>query len=142
MFALHRQLAADTIELGSLPLSLVLLMNNATLPWLVLVPQREEICEWHELASTDQLQLHAESIALGEALMTEFKGHKLNTAALGNLVPQLHIHHVIRYADDPAWPHPVWGNLASRHYRKTELVDRVTQLKRKLDSLKIGFVAA
>ena len=108
-FALDARLAADTVPLGRFPLSLLLLMDDATYPWCVLVPRRAGVTEIFQLAPDDRAQLLAESCHLAEALVERFAAHKLNVAALGNVVPQLHLHHVARFRHDPAWPHPVWG---------------------------------
>ena len=129
MFELHPQLNADTINIGYFELSQVLLMNNASLPWLILVPQKNNISEWHHLNKGEQLQLHNESMLTSGLLMQEFNGDKLNTGALGNLVPQLHLHHVVRFKNDPAWPAPVWGNLASKPYTSEQLSQRVNQMR-------------
>ncbi len=129
MFKLHPQLAADTLEVISLSLSKVLLMNNATLPWVILVPQREGIREWYELEPRDQRELHAESMRLSAGLMREFNGDKLNTGALGNLVPQLHLHHVVRYESDPVWPSPVWGKLEAQPYTQEQAQSRLDQIR-------------
>lgn len=129
MFELHPQLNADTFTVGYFELSQILLMNNASLPWLILVPQRANIREWHDLSKADQLQLHTESMLISELLMQEFNGDKLNTGALGNLVPQLHLHHVIRFKNDAAWPAPVWGNLAANPYTSELSKKRVDQMK-------------
>ena len=108
-FALDPRLARDTIVLGTFPLSLLLLMNDATYPWLILVPQRPASREIFQLDAADQLQLLRESSHLAEVLSGLFHPDKLNIAALGNVVPQLHLHHIVRYRYDPAWPAPVWG---------------------------------
>jgi diadenosine tetraphosphate (Ap4A) HIT family hydrolase len=109
MFCLDPRLQQDTIALGRFPLSLLLLMNDRTYPWLILVPQRSGIREIYELALADQQQLLRESSHLAATLAAHFCPDKLNIAALGNVVPQLHLHHVVRYPGDPAWPGPVWG---------------------------------
>jgi len=139
MFSLHTQLAADTFEIGQLPLSTVLLMNNSSLPWLILVPRRHHICEWFELISDDQLQLLSESISVSQMMMSHFKGDKLNTGALGNLVPQLHLHHVVRFKSDPAWPAPVWGNLAPQPYSTSQSRETIKVLQTLLSQMEIGF---
>jgi len=108
-FELHPRLAADTRVLRQWPLCTVLLMNDARYPWCILVPRRSGIREIYELSTDDQQQLLRESSALGRALMHTFSGTKLNVAALGNVVPQLHVHHVVRFEHDAAWPGPVWG---------------------------------
>ena len=108
-FTLHKQLAADTTLVKELDLCLVLLINDANYPWTVLVPKRAGATDIHKLSHDDQIQLVKESSVLSEAMETLFKPHKLNVAAIGNIVPQLHIHHVARYKSDIAWPSPVWG---------------------------------
>jgi len=108
-FELHPKLRADTFAVGDFPLGRLLLMNDAQYPWFILVPRRAGAREIYELAEADQAQLLRESSALSRALMRAFRGDKLNVAALGNVVPQLHVHHIVRYQGDPAWPAPVWG---------------------------------
>ncbi|MGQ0701287.1 MAG: HIT domain-containing protein [Panacagrimonas sp.] len=115
-FELHPRLAADTFVLSDLPLSRLLLMNDAQYPWCILVPRIPGAREIHELADVDQQQLLRESSMLGRALMAAFGGLKLNVAALGNMVPQLHVHHIVRFESDPAWPAPVWGRHPARPY--------------------------
>lgn len=117
-FSLHPQLVADTYILGDLELCTLLLMNDRQYPWFILVPRRNGLREIHELADADQLLLLKESNALSRWLMTEFKPDKLNIAALGNMVPQLHIHHIARFKSDPAWPAPVWGKVPSVAYEE------------------------
>jgi len=109
MFSLHPKLSEDTITLGDFPLCRLLLMNDSTYPWFILVPRRDDLREIHELAEADQQQLLKESSQLARQLVALFKADKLNVAALGNLVPQLHLHHIVRYQTDPCWPAPVWG---------------------------------
>jgi diadenosine tetraphosphate (Ap4A) HIT family hydrolase len=121
VFILDSRLRDDTFALGRFPLSLLLLMNNRTYPWLILVPQREGIREIFELAPDDQHQLLEESSHLAATLATLFHADKLNIAALGNLVPQLHLHHVVRFRSDPAWPAPVWGKAPAVPYRQQEV---------------------
>ena len=115
-FQLHPRLAADTFVLADLPLSRLLLMNDAQYPWCILVPRIPGTREIHELSESDQQQLLRESSTIGRALMTAFGGLKLNVAALGNMVPQLHVHHVVRFETDPAWPAPVWGKHPAQAY--------------------------
>jgi diadenosine tetraphosphate (Ap4A) HIT family hydrolase len=107
--SLHPQLQKDGIVMGDFPLSRLLLLNDARYPWFVLVPRRPKITEIYQLSEADQLQLLRESSQLSRFLMEGFNGDKLNIGALGNLVPQLHIHHIVRYRSDEAWPGPVWG---------------------------------
>ncbi len=119
-FELHPRLAADSFPLADLPLSRLLLMNDAQYPWCILVPRRAGIREIYELSEGDQLALLRESSMLGRALMQAFAGTKLNIAALGNMVPQLHVHHIVRYENDPAWPAPVWGRHPVRPYQDAQ----------------------
>ena len=108
-FELDPRLAADTVLVGETPLSQVLLMNDARYPWLILVPRRADITEPFELSEADQAQLWQESMQLGEAMKAHFAADKLNIAALGNQVAQLHVHHIALFHFDAAWPGPVWG---------------------------------
>lgn len=108
-FQLHPQLAADTQCLGEFPLSLVLLANDCQYPWLILVPKRAGIREIHHLSEADQQTLMRESCAVGRLMESALAAEKINVAALGNMVPQLHLHHVARFTTDAAWPAPIWG---------------------------------
>ena len=109
-FKLDPRLEADTLAVGDLPLSSVLLMDDARFPWLVLVPRRDKISEITDLAESDAQALMAE-IRLATSVMLELsKPDKVNVGALGNLVSQLHVHVVGRFRSDPAWPGPVWGH--------------------------------
>ena len=127
-FALHPQLAVNTQVLGDFALCRLLLMNDAQYPWFILVPRRDGAREIYLLDEPDQQQLWRESALLSRAVMDAFAGEKLNVAALGNVVPQLHVHHVVRYARDPAWPRPVWGLHPARPYTPAELAARRTGL--------------
>lgn len=109
MFQLHPQLAADTLALGHLDLCQVLLMNDRRYPWLILVPQRRDITELHQLGSSDQQSLMLEITGLSAPLQQHSNADKINVASLGNMVPQCHVHLVARFKQDPAWPGPVWG---------------------------------
>lgn len=121
MFTLDPRLQQDTIRLGEFPLSLLLLMNDFTYPWLILVPKRAGIREIYQLAPADQQQLLWESSHLAETLAALFRPDKLNIAALGNVVPQLHLHHVVRFGTDPAWPAPVWGKAPAVPYHPEQV---------------------
>lgn len=129
MFELDYRLENDCVYIGSLSLCRILLMKDANYPWIILVPQRADISEIYELDEDDQEQLVWESSFVAQRLMKEFNGDKMNIAALGNVVPQLHIHHVVRKMDDPAWPNPVWGAVAPKAYYTDELAARVEMLK-------------
>lgn len=137
-FVLHPQLAADCHIVGDAPLSRLLLMDDAQYPWCILVPRRAGVREIHELAAADRGQLLEESVTLGETLMNLCGGDKLNVAALGNAVPQLHIHHIVRRHADPAWPGPVWGRHPPRPYDPAAKDDLIARL---WAALPRGFVA-
>ncbi|MDP9139461.1 MAG: HIT domain-containing protein [Pseudomonadota bacterium] len=128
-FHLHPRLAADTVFVGDWPLCRVLLMDDAQYPWAILVPRRVDLREAYQLDPADQLQLLAESNHLGREMMQAFSGEKLNVAALGNMVPQLHVHHVVRNSSDPSWPAPVWGKLPAIGYGDAELAQRMRQMQ-------------
>lgn len=121
MFKLHPQLAQDSLHLGDLDLCQLRLLNNASLPWFVLIPKRDDISEVYQLTVQEQQQLWRETTTVSEVVMQAFAGDKLNIGAIGNIVPQLHMHVVVRYTNDPAWPAPVWGNLAPQPYTSPEL---------------------
>jgi diadenosine tetraphosphate (Ap4A) HIT family hydrolase len=129
MFELHPQLAKDCVVLGDFELSTVLLSKDSNYPWLILVPRRNGIKEIFELQPVDQVQLLSESSALSAALYAYFNADKMNVAALGNMVPQLHIHHIVRYQTDPAWPSPVWGAVAFVPYTAVEQRERVQRVQ-------------
>jgi len=121
MFTLHNKLKDDTLEIISLALSRVLLMNDSSFPWLVLVPARDGIREIHELCVGDRAVLIEEVAAASEIIQVLFSPDKINVGALGNLVPQLHIHVIGRFRADSAWPGPVWGAGTARPYTEEEL---------------------
>jgi len=128
-YELHPQLAADTHPVATFALCDLRLMDDANYPWLVLVPR---VAAARELVDLDQAQRHAltdEIDRAGHALRDAFRPHKLNVAALGNLVPQLHVHVIARFEHDPAWPSPVWGRVAARPYTPEALVERIALLQ-------------
>jgi carboxymethylenebutenolidase len=108
-FHLHGRLQEDAIEVGDLPLCRVLLMNDARFPWLILVPRLDGLREIVDLDAADRARLIEEIAVASEAMRAVFEPEKLNVAALGNVVPQLHVHVIARYTGDAAWPAPVWG---------------------------------
>lgn len=126
---LHPQLAEDTVPVAELPLCEVRLMDDANHPWLVLVPRVADITEIIDLDPAQRSQLTAEIDIACRALKSLFKPDKLNVAALGNLVPQLHVHVIARYRDDIAWPRPVWGAANARPHPPEALVERVAALR-------------
>lgn len=129
MDKLHQKLQQDCLLVGRFRLCQLLLMKDANYPWCILVPDRENISEIHQLRKSDQLQLVRESSILSAALEKAFKADKINVAALGNLVPQLHIHHVVRYRNDKAWPGPVWGAFGMKAYSEEEQQSVVNKLR-------------
>jgi diadenosine tetraphosphate (Ap4A) HIT family hydrolase len=138
MTEIHSQLADDCIVLGHMPLCHLLLMNDCQYPWFILVPARSDIREIYQLDNADRQQLLDESCGLSELLMKVYAGDKLNVAALGNQVPQLHLHHIVRYATDAAWPAPVWGKYAPQAYSQTA----IEEIRRLLNTAALdGYVA-
>jgi diadenosine tetraphosphate (Ap4A) HIT family hydrolase len=123
-FKLHHRLQEDTVEIVRLELSLVLLMNDSSFPWLVLVPEREGVQEVYELNSEDRFVLIEEIAAVSEIIRQLYSPDKINIGALGNLVPQLHIHVIGRFRTDHAWPGPVWSSGPARPYQ-TEMLETV-----------------
>jgi len=119
-FGLHPQLAADCTVVGDLPLCRLLLMDDANFPWCILVPRRPGIREIHELAAADRAALLDEVTALSATMQSAFAADKMNVAALGNVVPQLHVHVIARRVGDAAWPRPVWGAVARRPHTEAE----------------------
>jgi diadenosine tetraphosphate (Ap4A) HIT family hydrolase len=132
MFELHPRLEADTVEVARLALCRVLLLKDANYPWLVLVPARPEIREIHELSPADRAILIEEMAMVGERLQGLFKADKINVAALGNVVPQLHIHIIARFSTDPAWPKPVWGVVPAKEYEPSAQEERLGLLRKVL----------
>jgi diadenosine tetraphosphate (Ap4A) HIT family hydrolase len=108
-WTLDPQLARDAVPIGDLPLSRVLLMNDANYPWLILVPRRAGLVELIDLDESARMQLTAEIAKTADVLKATTECEKLNIAALGNVVSQLHVHVIGRRHSDKAWPKPVWG---------------------------------
>lgn len=120
-FELHPQLAKDSIWLADWPLCQLRIINDKNYPWFLLVPRRVAVRDIIDLTQQDQQQLWQESSKLSVLLRSEFQPDKLNVAALGNMVPQLHLHHIARFSNDPAWPAPVWGKFPAVPYSDSEL---------------------
>ncbi|GHD46036.1 Diadenosine tetraphosphate (Ap4A) hydrolase [Marinobacter persicus] len=135
MFELHPKLAADTHHLGKFGLSEVLLMNDSTWPWVILVPAVPDIREIYELSKIQRIRLLESSSILSKGMMDVFRGDKMNVAALGNMVPQLHLHHIVRFENDPAWPAPVWGKQAPVPYTDEALEKMREKLRPVLEKL-------
>jgi len=135
-FTLHPQLAADSIIIGAFPISLLLMINDAAYPWFVLVPQIPNIKDAYQLSEAQHMAVTRESRSLCTALMaafaTDIRQAKMNVAALGNMVPQLHIHHIVRSPADPAWPAPIWGHQLLTPLTKAEIAARIKALLQNL----------
>lgn len=131
IFCVHPQLQQDSFAVGSFELCELRLINDSQYPWCILVPQRPDVREIYQLNSADQQQLQIESCYLAEQLAALYNADKMNIAAIGNVVPQLHVHHIVRYTHDKAWPVPVWGKFTAIPYtdgQKTEQVARLQTL--------------
>ena len=134
MFELHPTLESDTVKIGELPLSLLLLSKDANYPWLILVPKRHGIEELYQLSADDRHQLMKESDWISRALVSLFSPDKLNIAVIGNMVPQLHIHHVCRFRTDVCWPKPVWGQVPATAYTHADVTAIISDVSGQLIS--------
>ncbi|HXI06087.1 MAG: HIT domain-containing protein [Bradyrhizobium sp.] len=131
-WSLHRQLTEDTIDIGDLPLCRVLVIKDANYPWLLLVPRREGAVEIIDLDDVEQAQLMTETSRVARAVKEITKCDKLNIAALGNVVPQLHVHVIARRKNDAAWPRPVWGVVPPLAHDAAEVQNFISALRRKI----------
>jgi len=129
VFVLDSRLQQDTLLVGDFPLCRLLLSNDSNYPWFILVPRRADIWEIFQLDAQDQLQLWRETTALSQVLGKLFAADKLNVAALGNVVSQLHMHVIVRKRDDIAWPSPVWGKHAAQAYTAEQFATILRTLK-------------
>jgi diadenosine tetraphosphate (Ap4A) HIT family hydrolase len=132
-WSLHPQLAADTVPVCDLALSRLLAMNDANFPWLVLVPRRAGVSEIIDLG-VEQALLMDEVALVSRALKEETRCDKLNAAAIGNVVPQLHVHVVARRKDDAVWPKPVWGAVPRRAYEAAAMERFVSAIRDRVTS--------
>lgn len=110
------------------------MMNDNQYPWFILVPEIAQIREIYQLSKDQRAQLQEESCFLSEQISQLFNADKMNIAAIGNLVPQLHIHHVVRYRNDKAWPAPIWGKFSPVPYSNEQRQQRMNQVKVRLGS--------
>lgn len=131
-FVLDPKLERDSITLGEFDLSVLLLMDNALVPWFILVP-KVNAKELYELDEDQQLMLWTEINTLSEFLKEELRVDKINVAAIGNIVPQLHVHVIGRYKDDFAWPNTVWGRNEKEEYEPVKFENLSTLLVKFLD---------
>ena len=132
-WTLHPKLAADTVPVGDLALSRVLLANDANYPWLILVPRRGGLTELIDLDANEQAKLLGEIDAAARTLKRITECDKLNIAALGNAVPQLHVHVIARRHSDAAWPKPIWGAAPPTAYAESARDGFISTLKRGLN---------
>jgi len=127
-FELHPQLKSDCFHLGRFNLCELLMMNDGQYPWFILVPARHGIKETFELPQEDQIQLSLEINFLSQLLHSNYSADKINIAALGNMVPQLHVHVIARFHSDLSWPKPIWGNLSPKKFSKDKLLNTIDTL--------------
>ena len=135
---LHPKLEADTKQVLDLPLCRVLLMNDSRSPWLILVPRRPDIREIHGLDAADRFQLMEEVAGCSAALEREVDAYKMNVAALGNMVPQLHIHVIARFENDPAWAGPVWGVGNAEPYSEEAFAETAARFRAAVEAMQAG----
>jgi diadenosine tetraphosphate (Ap4A) HIT family hydrolase len=128
MYTLDTQLQQDTVYLGHFKLCDVLLMNDSQFPWVILVPRRGSTSELYQLSTEERYEQSDESAYVSQRLSDYFKADSMNIAALGNIVPQLHVHHVVRKKDDLCWPKPIWGAVAAKPYGQDTLKKMVEEL--------------
>lgn len=137
-FQLHPRLQEDCFIVGDLSLSRLLMMNDSRYPWFILAPRRLHITEIYQLTKNERQELMEESCLLAETMQALYMPDKLNIAAIGNLVAQLHLHHVGRFRTDPVWPAPIWGKLPPEPY-KAQLADsRLSGIRQRLEKHLIG----
>lgn len=134
LFQLHPNLKQDCIAIGRFDLCRLLMMNDSQFPWFILVPEKAGIKEIYQLSKPDRRTLTEESSYLAENMAKLYSADKMNIAAIGNLVPQLHIHHVVRYQTDKAWPAPIWGKFAVVPYTRQQIADNIDRVKEQLHS--------
>lgn len=134
MFELHPTLAKDTVEVTRLDVCRILLIRDATYPWIVLVPERDGLRDLDDLNVEDRTMVMAEIDQVSKVLKSLVQPYKINVAALGNVVEQLHIHVLARFRDDPAWPDPVWGVGPLVDYTDEKRTEMVKRLKKMLQS--------
>ncbi len=134
-FKLHPRLIKDTFYIIDFKLSKLLLMNDSNYPWFILVPTRKNITELYELDKEDRLELNSEIDIISKKLSIHFNAKKMNIAALGNIVPQLHIHIIVRKENDAAWPNPVWNNTDTIPYKESISFKMVNDIRKLLGDL-------
>ena len=131
-FILHSKLEQDSLFICRLKLAQVRLVLDANYPWCLLIPEVNQVTELTDLTHQQFVQLQDESLQLQRAMQTVFKPDKMNIAMLGNIVNQLHIHHIARYQYDAAWPSPVWNVVKKKTYGQDQLTQMVELIQSKL----------
>ena len=129
MFILDSKLSADTFLITDLKISRLLLMNDANYIWLILVPKKANLIELTDLSFDEQIEVLREINLVGKILQENFGAEKLNIAALGNVVKQLHIHVIARQKNDVTFPKPVWGNASAKLYAEEEAQSLIQKIK-------------
>jgi diadenosine tetraphosphate (Ap4A) HIT family hydrolase len=132
IFQLHPRLEQDCIAIGRFELCRLLMMNDSQYPWFILVPERADLHEIYQLSKAERELLTEESSYLAENLAELYQADKMNIAAIGNMVPQLHIHHIVRYRTDKAWPAPVWGRFDAVPYTEQQITDNLSIVRNQL----------
>ncbi len=132
IFQLHPRLEQDCIAVGRFELCRLLMMNDSQYPWFILVPERADLQEIYQLSKAERELLTEESSYLAESLAVLYNADKMNIAAIGNRVQQLHIHHIVRYRTDKAWPAPVWGKFDAVPYTERQIADNLSRVKDQL----------
>jgi diadenosine tetraphosphate (Ap4A) HIT family hydrolase len=134
IFVLHPQLEKDSELVTDLALCSVRLIKDANYPWLILVPKVADIQDVIDLSNNQQRILWQESALVSRVLKHLFTPHKLNVAALGNMVPQLHLHHIVRYEHDVSWPNPIWGQVPAKPYTDEQMVEKIDLIKTEIQA--------
>ena len=133
-FILHPQLENDSALVTELVLCSVRLINDANYPWLILVPRVANVSDVIDLNDAQQQILWQESALVSRALKYLFTPDKLNIAALGNMVSQLHLHHIVRYQNDVSWPKPIWGQVPSKAYSSELMIQQINLIKTEIEA--------
>ena len=128
-FELHPRLVKDTLAVANLNLCKLLLMNDSNYPWFILVPRLKNISELFELTKVDRQSLNNDVDELSRRLSLHFNARKMNVAAMGNIVPQLHIHVIVRKETDAAWPNPIWNIVDIVPYKKNISIELIKDIR-------------
>lgn len=131
-FKLHPQLRADSLRVGQLELCELRIVNDSRFTWCLMVPRIPDLIELHHLPTAHRLTLFSEIEHVSEHLLASTIVSKINVAALGNMVPQLHVHVIGRHPDDPAWPNSVWTAGPGENYTKADAEALIVGLREKL----------